>query len=914
MDPARWAKVEEIFHGVCAELPADQERRIVHGCGGDRELEAEVRSLVRAAAAGAAFIEIPAGPSLAQPPIAPLPERVGAYRVLRRLASGGMGDVYLAQRDDEQFDKQVAIKIIRSAMASEVLVRRFVQERQILAALEHPNIARLIDGGATPEGLPYLVMEYVDGRPVDQYARDCDLSLRARFELVRQACEALAFAHRNLVIHRDVKPGNMLVTAGGQLKLLDFGIAKLVAPDRAVVDVTATGGVLMTLEYASPEQVQGGIISTATDVYSLGVVMYRLVTGQSPYQVDTASLDTLTAAICFAEPPKPSLILRKTAPAHAREVSRDVDAIILKALRKEPSRRYSSVEQLADDIARFTEGRPVLARPGTWSYRAGKFVARHRIAMVASALAAIATVSGVSMIVVERGRAVRRFNDVRELAHSVVFDYHDAIEKLPGATPVRERLVKDALKYLDSLAADATGDTTLQRELAEAYQKIGDIQGNSFYANLGQTQQGIDSHRKSLALREALYAADRRNHRIGVELARSHDRVGDLLWASNDLPNARDHFQRAIDILEPLGAAESPDVELRIDLGAAYEKLADVLGNSGFANLGDTSGALTHYRRSLAIREAAARLAPGHKAVRSALFGSHQRIAAAFRVSGDFTSAISHVTTAVAIQEEIYRDDPAPSEQRVLGIGYSRAADEFDAAGQADTARDYTLKAVRIFQELFAKDATNARAHRELGVMTRRAGRLALKSGHAEIARQQYASAIDLTTALMARDPANAEAVRDMFVGEKGLGDALAALGRHTQALSQYRSAIRRATVLLDRAPGNMQARSDLALAEAAVGTLLLDTDDAAGAAQAFQRALVAREAILSGGSATATAQSEVALVSVQLGHALKRLGRGPESRDRIQRGVAMWKALDNDGKLSQADKQRLREAERALR
>ena len=778
--------IERLFHDASAVPDAARDAFLATNCFNDNELEAEVRSLLQAALAAPGFIETPLASAPLDLPSAPMPERAGPYRLIKLLASGGMGEVYLGRRDDEQDDKDVAVKIIRAGMASDGLIRRFMQERQILAALDHPNIARLIDGGATPDGLPYFVMEFVDGEPITGYADRQGLSIRARLALIRDVCGALAFAHRNLVVHRDVKPSNILVTADGRPKLLDFGIAKLLDAGGAAPDATATVGRLMTLEYASPEQVKGLPVTTASDVYSLGVVLYRLVTGQSPYQVDTDALHDLTAAICTGEPAKPSAVQRRTGNAHDQgSIGRDIDAIILKALRKEPERRYSSMEQFADDLSRYLDGRPVLSRPGTWSYRAGRFVARHRAAMVAVVVAAIAATAGVSMIVVERGRAVRRFNDVRELARAVVFDYHDAIEKLPGSTVVRERLVRDALKYLDRLASDAAGDTSLQRELATAYQKIGDIQGNAYYANLGKTQEALGSLQKSLALREALFAANAADADIGADLARGHDRVGDLLWESNDLPGARDHFVRGIAVLEAQQASQSPDLQRRLDLASGYEKLADVLGNSGFANLGDAIGALPHYQRSLAIRESASQLDPSDRDVRSGLFSSNQRLASALRGGGDFDGAIAHVSKAVAIQEALYKEEPIASQHRILAIAYSRAADEFDLAGRADSARDYTLKAMAILQDLFAKDGTNARAHRELGVITRKAGRISLKAGNAAVARQHYTAANRLVAGLIARDPANAEAARDMFVGEKGLGDALAASGKTAEALAQ---------------------------------------------------------------------------------------------------------------------------------
>jgi len=908
VESARWQDLESLFHAARELHPEDHAEFAALHCHGNNRLELELLALLATDAAGGSFIETPATRIELPPDIT----RLGPYQIVRRLGQGGMGDVFLGRRDDAEYEKDVALKVIRGSWVGAEVVARFRRERQILAHLEHPDIARLLDGGATAEGLPYLVMEFVDGEPIDVYADHHQLDVAARLGLIRRVADALAFAHRNLVVHRDIKPSNILVTADGDPKLLDFGIAKIMADDGQPADLTATAARMMTLEYASPEQVRGRAVTTASDVYSLGVVLYRLLTGRSPYRAGAEALDDITRAICDTEPVRPSVAARGAGGQVRAPLNRDVDAIVLKALRKEPERRYSSMEQFSDDIGRLMAGRPVVARQGTWTYRAGKFVSRHRAAVIASVLVATAAAVGVSSIITERTRAIRRFNDVRDLAHAVVFDYHDAIEKLPGSTPVRERLIRDALKYLDGLSQDAAGDRALQRELATAYQKIGDIQGNTFYANLGNTQQALDNLKKSLALREALVAADPSDAESAFELARSHDRVGDILWERNDLKGALSEFARAVAVLEGQHAEASADVQRRLDLGAGHEKMADVLGNPGFANLGDSTGALAHYRRSLAIRESAALLAPNNHDVQSALFGSNHRLGAALRVTGDPAGAIAHVQKALAIQQSLYAAEPTASQQRILGIAYSRTADELDAAGHVVEARDYTRQALAVFQELFTKDATYTRAHRELAVMQRKVARFSLKAGDATGALQTYAEANRLTASLAALDPKNSEITRDLFVGYKGIGDALAALHRPGDALVQYHKAISLSQSLIDSAPNNAQARGDVALAHAAVGALLEDSGDLAGAIAAYRRSATARDAIVASDPTSAVAQTALAWAWVQLANALKKTGV-VEGEQHLRRAIDLWKALEHQGKLTSSDKRRLADAERSL-
>jgi serine/threonine protein kinase len=320
---------------------------------------------------------------------------IGPYRILRKLGEGGMGAVYLAERDDAQYKKQVAVKLVKRGMASSLIVRRFRNERQILAALDHPNIGRLLDGGSTEDGLPYFVMEYIEGKPINEYADAQNLSTAARLKLFRKVCAAVHYAHQKLVVHRDIKPSNILVTAEGEPKLLDFGIAKLLDADTAagLIDTGATAVGMMTPDYASPEQVRGLAVTIATDIYSLGVVLYQLLTGRRPYQIKSLSPQDILQAICEQEPLRPSTAVtraQQTAGTEGgsptgrqtrgegrtrtfnpdklrRRLRGDLDNIVLMAMRKEPERRYASVEQFSSDIERHLDGLPVIARRPPWS-------------------------------------------------------------------------------------------------------------------------------------------------------------------------------------------------------------------------------------------------------------------------------------------------------------------------------------------------------------------------------------------------------------------------------------------------------------------------------------------------------------------------------------------------------------------
>jgi serine/threonine protein kinase len=404
-----------------------------------------------------------------------------------------MGTVYLAERADAQYEKQVAIKLVRPGCYSESIIDRFRHERQILAGLDHPNIAKLLDGGTSEDGLPYFVMDFIEGLPIDEYCDQRQLSITERLGLFRTVCLAVQYAHRNLIVHRDLKPSNILVTADGVPRLLDFGIARIInpVPSSDAAETTATLR-LMTLEYASPEQVRGEPITTASDIYSLGVLLYRLLTGHSPYRSKSRLASDRVQAICEEEPENPSTAIarrvidedgndsitpesvsrhRSSQPDKLRRrLAGDPDNIVLMALRKEPERRYASVEQFSEDIRRHLEGLPVIARKDTLGYRAGKFIQRHKAGVAAAALILIILLAGIEATGRQARLAERRFDDVRKLANSLLFEVHSAIENLPGATSARELLTKRALEYLDKLAAEAGDDPQLQRELAAAYE------------------------------------------------------------------------------------------------------------------------------------------------------------------------------------------------------------------------------------------------------------------------------------------------------------------------------------------------------------------------------------------------------------------------------------------------------------
>src|SRR6185436_4327410 len=414
MKPDRWERIKLVFSEAAEQPAADRAAFVRSRCHGDESLAVEVEVLLGAHDQAGSFIETPPYDETkmlsGRARDNMIGRRVGAYVLVSEIGRGGMGSVYLASRADEQFRKRVAIKLVNSGLDHESIIRRFLNEQQILASLDHPNIARLLDGGTTDDGLPYFVMEYVEGMPIRDYCDSRRLTTVERVKLFGSVCSAVHYAHQNLIVHRDIKPSNILITGDGTVKLLDFGIAKLIGASSSFGETTLASARVMTPEYASPEQARGETFTTSSDVYSLGVLLYELLSGHRPYRIVTTSPLEIIQAICEQEPDRPSTAVGRTETTNTsggmaevtpetvskardsqpdrlrRQLEGDLDNIVLKAMRKEPQRRYSSVEQFSEDLRRYLDGLPVIARRDTFSYRAGKFIRRNKFGVTAAAV------------------------------------------------------------------------------------------------------------------------------------------------------------------------------------------------------------------------------------------------------------------------------------------------------------------------------------------------------------------------------------------------------------------------------------------------------------------------------------------------------------------------------------------------
>lgn len=800
MTPEYWQRIKELFNEAVEYEPAARARFLGEACAGDSALLAQVESLIASDEEAGDFIAgpafLPLGAASSEEDEAAVGRRVGSYEIVRELGRGGMGTVYLGARADAQFDKRVAIKVVKRGMDTDFVLRRFSRERQVLAALDHPNIAKLLDGGATEDGLPYFVMEYVEGESVTHYCDARGLSVKERLKLFRQVCAAVQYAHQNLIVHRDIKPSNILVTAEGTPKLLDFGIAKLLDPalQERTGEQTEAFVRLMTPEYASPEQVRGLPVTTASDVYSLGVLLYELLTGRRPYRLPKHPPEEVARVVCAVEPERPSTavaVTRGTRPERPRRgLAGDLDNIALKALRKEPQRRYASAEQLSEDIRRHLEGLPVTARRDTLAYRASKFVRRRRVEVAAAALITLSLAAGMAATVwqarvarAERARAERRFEDVRRLANSFLFEFHDSIKDLPGATHARELLVKRALEYLDSLSQEAHDDPALQRELATAYEKVGDLQGETLNLNKGDTAGALASYGKALQLREALFRADPEVTENRRALSDSYNKLGMLLWQTSERDAALENCRKALEGYERLAAASPQDHALLGDLADAYLNTGMIL-----LERGETDAALQSQRRAMAVYENLVASDPQDRRARRSLSRSYEKVGNVLLQRGDTEGALDFNRKALSLRSALAAEDPTNADfKRGVEISHEKIGDMLSRLGDFGGALESYRQELTICESLSDADPANAQLRSELSSPYERLGETLAKLGQPRRALAYQRKALLMREELEAADPSNVSKHWDLIESSAKTAHLLAVVGGDEAALEACR-------------------------------------------------------------------------------------------------------------------------------
>jgi eukaryotic-like serine/threonine-protein kinase len=790
MTPERWHRLKAV---VADSLDEGTARRVDFArqlCGDDTALQRDAESLLTGAsgAVDACAAELHAASGDTGSIATGI--RLGAYRILREVGRGGMGAVYLAERADQEFTKKVAIKLLKRGTDTDDVLRRFRAEREILARLDHPNIARLLDAGTTQDGLPYFVMEYVSGTRVTDYCFAQNLSIPERLHLFLKICSAVQFAHQNLIVHRDLKPANILITPDGEPKLLDFGVAKLLAPDESGFQLTLQDQQRLTPAYASPEQVRGEPVTTVSDVYSLGALLYQLLVGHSPHRFSAVqpTATELWEVVGEQAPQRPSAAARDQ---HvARRLRGDLDNILLTALRKEPARRYTGVGAFAADITRYLERRPVQARPATFAYRAGKFLSRNKFASAAAAAALVALITGAGVSIAnarraqrEAQRAAAHMNDVRHLANSFLFEFHDAIATLPGATTARRLVVSRALEYLGKIANEAAGERDLQLELAEAYIKIGDIQGKPYTANLGDAAGAADSYNRALAIAAPLAEEERgtRDSAARDKIARAAISLAAVASRAGRTVEASAAAEQALSVLRGL-MSDAPErasewqmwiVEGHLGLGDAVQA-----GNHQRKDRALYRAALAHYEAALAPAEQLAAASPRSAAALRLLAKVCARIAGMLPgVDGATPKSVDEALRYHALKTQLHEAalqlDPGNIHlQRNLADGLIATAYTRAVYGRnLDVALEECNRALAIQQAIVATDPSNKEAQQDLSYAHYVTGTTQQLLGHSAAAAEHYQQSIRILEPLVAADPQNVETAFDLENARRGLAE-----------------------------------------------------------------------------------------------------------------------------------------------
>jgi non-specific serine/threonine protein kinase/serine/threonine-protein kinase len=874
MEAERWQRLKSIVADALEMQNAQRAVFVRDACGADTGLLREAESLLAQSGARVDNFAADLNATLAATDETSLRnERLGAYEIVREIGRGGMGAVYLARRADEAFEKEVAIKVLKRGTDTEEVLRRFRAERQILARLEHPNIARLIDAGTTDDGLPYFVMEHVEGVPITDFCAERNLSTRERIELILQVCSAVHFAHQNLVVHRDLKPRNILVTPEGVPKLLDFGIAKLLSEEIDSVQVTVQGGQRLTPGYASPEQVRGEPVTTASDVYSLGALLYELLAGQTPHRFETSQ-------------PSPTELFRvivEREPPHVASIATDLDTILRKALSKEPPRRYSGASALAEDLSRYLDGRPVRARPATFSYRTSRFVRRNKVAVAAGATILLLIVAGVTVYVWEARqtalhaeREATHFRNLRQLANLFIFKYHDGIAALPGSTELRKELVKDALDYLNNLTRKGTDDPTLLREIGTAYKRIADVQGGVLTnmatggtvtsSNLGDTAGALENYGKARAIREELAKLRPHDKEIQFELAESYGNLGEMHIVLGKPAEAAEYFRREISVLGPLLSEAPNDRRLLAELRSTYWALANALAVAS-ANLGDIPGALEAMRSGVALGEALVAQEPQNVQFR-----------------------------------------------QTLATGYGDLGRILFNDGNTAAATEYYQKALGIGEALAQEKPETPLYQRELAVQHRNVGSALLENGEKTEALAHFRDAVALFEKLITADPNDARLRRSAAYGYRDLGEALSANGDRTAAHENLAKALRIFEELAAKDPKNSVVVFQQALTHLKLSRFFLEGGDILRARSSAERALTMTQEIAARDPNDVNARKTTAEIRAQLAKCAAATG---DSRDEVrthyEQSAEIWRDLRDKGSFNRADAKKLAEVETAL-
>jgi eukaryotic-like serine/threonine-protein kinase len=895
---ARWQRARAALVAML-ELPAEERSEQLERLrAADPALAAELAGLLRDCEADDGFLERPALERLGPLPANAAPDRIGPWRLEREIGRGGMGVVWRARRDDGTFEQTVAIKLVRPELASDLLRRRLVSEMRILASLEHESIARLLDGGATPDGVPYLVLEHVAGQPIDLHCDAAKLTLARRLDLFLEVCAAVEFAHRRLVLHRDLKSSNILVDERGRPKLLDFGIAKLLGSQADGEEWTALGFERpLTPEWASPEQLRGEELTTASDVYSLGVLLHVLLTGTRPHRWTGQRPDQFAKEIEESgDAPLRGLARRPLAPGVEGHALRDdLERIVGKALAPDAGERYGTVTALAAEVERFLAGRPVEAHPPTIGYRMRRYLARHRAGVTATAVVAMSLLGATLISLrqariasVERARAEARFGEVRQLANRFLFEFEESIRDLPGATPARERVVATARDYLERLAAEAGDDILLLDELAQASLKIGDLEGHPRKPNLGRPEDARSSYERARALGRRVIELAPDSPLGHADVGTGELRLSDLALDRSDFAAVEGHAQAAVASFERALEVGGPDRRHARSRSQGFQRLGSAALARGEYEA--ARAALESYRE--ACLAALAAEPTGREATRDPIVASIL-LGDVFDEWGRPEEAIRLFEEALERAEARRAAFPGAEADRDGSVALQRVIIALRKLDRHEEALRHALAAFERDERAVEADPRNALSRRDLAESVADVGRELGALGRWPEARERFERSRRLFEELAVTEPESAEVSTYLASAFYLEAQALDRIGERARAEAAVLRSSALEAELLARVPDDTDLQEGLAASLRLLGRLRLDRGALSAAQDELERSVALEEALT--GLAGRSAERDAALAEALFwrGEARRRAGQTANACQDFVRATELAAAAD---------------------
>ncbi|MDZ4813518.1 MAG: serine/threonine-protein kinase [Pseudomonadota bacterium] len=828
-------------------------------------------------------------------------QRFGHFVVQACIGRGGSGVVYRAYRDGD-YAQTVAIKLLNGARIDAAGVRRLQHERDMLARMDHPGIVRLVDSGITDDGRHFLVLEHVDGLTWDRYLIERAPPAPQRLAMFAAVCDAVAYAHQRLLVHRDIKPGNLMVSTDGTPKLLDYGISKLLE-EQDDSTLTRDFGSSLTPAYAAPEQLRGEPVTTATDVHALGILLYETLCGAHPYRTDERRGEALRQAIMNES--ATALIALPNLVAMPAAWRSDLDRIVAMALDKDPQQRYASARELGDDVRAVLAGKPIRARRATAGYLLRRFAGRHRVAMgiVATSLVllivtTIAAVWQSRVAASERALAERRFEDVHRFANVMLFDYQEGIRKLAGSLPMQQRLVADALRYLESLRRDASGNQGLLADLVIAYIKVGDLQGNPYGPNIGDLEGAARSYGEAQSLIDTLRITAFDSNAIGAMQARLWSRLAELRHQAGELDAARDIFERSLSAFAALPIEMQKQTDAIIDRGHVLDHYGDLLGRESGASLNHIDAARKAHAEARSLREVALKSHPEHAGLRYGRYQSELRDGEYWigqndmkRAQTALLQAFATITSLVATDTEdvFYRYEQA--------LVHSRLVPVQEAMGHLDTSVSSALQALATTETMLARDPGNDMLRQAVSASCGWAAKQLIKAGRTDEAIPVVARQIEVNQLWLATAPDNPEASFALSLAYRRRGELLEARREYTGAVASHRQALNLQAPMVVQSP-------DFALGHALTQMHIGRNLAAAGAIEdarvSLQAATSAMTQLVAANPGAARYREYLAEAWAQLAEAFWRSPIATDQAARAaQSAIAIWDHFERDGVLA---------------